>query len=232
MAVDDTPEPAGPARRALRVRASTLLAQATPQLAITLTGGADGDHHDDDVLPPRARGRLAHAIIGLVATELPHALHDDRETRAAVASAEHALGSPPGGVDDALRERIVATLRGPLLALHREGRHFQAEVPAVLVLDDGSGGGVVVEGTADLIASGERDAVVVELKLSAQQARAESTTLQLLACCAGLEQRGFPLPLRYAAWAIGDPTPTPPLPWGKVARRQLATVLASLGASH
>jgi len=230
-AVEEIADDVAPPRGAVRVRASTLLAQATPQLAITLQGASDGDLHDDDVLPPRARGRLAHAIIGLIATELPHALHDEAETRAAVAAAEHALGSPPGAVDDALRERLMATLRGPLLALHREGRHFQAEVPAVLVVDDGAGGGVVVEGTADLVASGERDAVVVELKLSPAQARAESTTLQLLSCCAGLEQRGFPLPLRYAAWAVGESTPPAPSPWGKVARRQLATVLASLAAT-
>jgi ATP-dependent exoDNAse (exonuclease V) beta subunit len=220
---DGAPPPAGP----LRVRASQLLARATPQLAITLPGSADGDLHDDDVIPPRARGRLAHAIIGLIATELPQALHDDDEARAAVLAAEHALGSPPGALDDSLRQRILATLRGPLLALHREGRHFHSEVPAVLVVDDGRGGGVVVEGTADLVASGERDAVVVELKLSPAQARTEATTLQLLACCAGLEQRGFPLPLRYAAWAIGETTPPSPRPWGKAARRQLATVLAS-----
>jgi ATP-dependent helicase/nuclease subunit A len=220
-------EPRGP----LRVRASTLLARATPQLAMALPGDVGGDGHDDDIVPPRARGRLAHAIIGLIATELPHVLDDDDALSAAIATAERAVGSPPGAIDDALRIKIRDTLRGPVLSLHREGRRFHSEVPAVLVVDPVHGRGVVVEGTADLVATGADDAIVVELKLSIAQARAESTTVQLLSCCAGLRQQGFALPLRFTSWALGERDPPPPQPWGKVAQRHLATVIAALGAS-
>lgn len=215
----------------LRVRASTLLARATPQLAIALPGDVGGDENDDDIVPPRARGRLAHAIIGLIATELPHVLHDDDALAAAVTAAEHAVGSPPGAIDEALRTKILATLRGPVSALHREGRRFHSEVPAVLVVNAADGRGVVVEGTADLVATGADDAIVVELKLSSAQARAEATTVQLLSCCAGLSQQGVALPLRFTAWALGERDPPPPQPWGKVAQRHLATVLAGLGGS-
>jgi hypothetical protein len=174
---------------------------------------------------------LAHAIIGLVATELPHTLHDDDAVREAVAAAERAVGSPPGAIDAPLRDLIVATLRGPVWALHHEGRRFHSEVPAVLVVEATGGRGIVVEGTADLVATGSEDAIVVELKLSIAQARSEATTVQLLSCCAGLNQQGFTLPLRFGSWALGERAPPPSLPWGKAAQRHLATVLASLGAS-
>ena len=219
--VDDAASLHGP----LRLRASTLLARATPQLTMGLPG--DGyDLHDDDVIPPRARGRLAHAIIGLIATESPEALDSLGAAQAAVDAAEHAIGSPPGAVDDALKDRIVTTLLGPLRALRDEGRTFQTEVPTVLVVE-----GVVVEGTADLVASGPWDTVVVEFKLSMSSARAEATAIQVLACCAGLEQQGHAEPLRAAAWAIGDAAPPPSQPWGKVTRRHLASVLAQLVVS-
>jgi ATP-dependent helicase/nuclease subunit A len=219
--VDDSAGSRGP----LRVRASTLLARATPQLAMGLPG--DGhDLHDDDVIPPRARGRLAHAVIGLIATERPAALDNEDDAFAAVDLAEHAIGAPPGAIDDALKARIVATLMGPLKALRAEGRTFQTEVPTVLVVE-----GVVVEGTADLVARGPSDTIVVELKLSKASARSEATAIQVLACCAGLEQQGHAEPLRAVAWAIGEEDPPPSQPWGKVTRRHLATVLAHLMTS-
>ena len=219
--IDDAASLHGP----LRLRASTLLARATPQLTMGLPG--DGyDVHDDDVIPPRARGRLAHAIIGLIATESPEALDTLGSAQAAVDAAEHAVGSPPGAVDHALKARIVTTLIGPLRALRDEGRTFQTEVPTVLVVE-----GVVVEGTADLVASGPWDTVVVELKLSMASARAEATAIQVLACCAGLEQQGHAEPLRAAAWAIGEAAPPASQPWGKVTRRHLASVLAQLVVS-
>ena len=140
--------------------------------------------------------------------------------------AEHAIGAPPGAIDDALKARIVATLMGPLKALRAEGRTFQTEVPTVLVVE-----GVVVEGTADLVARGPSDTIVVELKLSKASARSEATAIQVLACCAGLEQQGHAEPLRAVAWAIGEGDPPPSQPWGKVTRRHLATVLAHLMTS-
>ncbi len=215
-------------RGPLRLRASALVNRATPQLAMSLGGSGGVDRHDDDVVPPRARGRLAHAVIGLVATELFQVARDgdDGEVDGAITIAEAAIGAPPGAIDDGLRQRIRHTLMGPVRALLREDRRIMAEVRSALVVDGGSG--VVVDSTADLVAVGDHDSVVVELKLSLGAARAEATTLQVLACCAGLEQRGHPGALRYAAWAIGEQSPPPSSPWGKVARRQLAEVLARL----
>ncbi len=219
----DTVAVAGP----LRVRASALVARATPQLSMSLAGaGADAaDMHDDDVVPPRARGRLAHAVIGLLVTESPEVIKSgsDGDVLTHIAIAETAIGSPPGAIDDSLRQRIQATLMGPVRALFNEGREMQTELRTVLTTDS-----VVVEGTADLVATGPHDSLVVELKLSAAAARAEAATLQVLACCAGLEQRGLAGALRYATWAIGETSPPPSSPWGKVARRQLAEVLARL----
>ncbi|MBM4281023.1 MAG: hypothetical protein FJ137_09775 [Deltaproteobacteria bacterium] len=211
-----------------RLRASSLLARSAAQLAMGLPlveGGDDDD--DDDVLPPRARGRLAHAVIALVAAERPDALDTAEDARAAVVAAFDALGAPPlsraGGPDEALIDALVRTLRGPVRALRDDGRVLSFEEPLVLVTDV-----VVVEATADLVARGPDDALVVEWKLSAAAARSEAATVQAQACCAALEQHGGHDELRYAVWAVGDLRPPPSLPWGKPAKRALATVLARL----
>ncbi len=223
----ETPRTSAPAAVAVaavpRVRASVLHARAMPQLSIGLIGEAFGEH-EDDIIPPRARGRLAHAIIGLVATELPHVLDDRVTASSAARRAEEAIGAPPGAVDDALHDRIVTTLTGPLRRLRDEGRRFSIEVPTVLTLD-----AAVVEGTADLVADNAHNVIVVEFKLSVGAARSEAALTQVQACCAGLEQQGEQRPLRFACWGIGEAEPPQPQIWGKPARRQLATVIAQLG---
>ncbi len=208
-----------------RVRASVLHARAIPQLSMGLMGEAFGEH-EEDIIPPRARGRLAHAVIGLVATELPHVLDDRVMASSAVRRAEEAIGAPPGAIDDALRERIVTTLTGPLRKLRDEGRRFTIEVPTVLSLDT-----AVVEGTADLVADNATTVVVIELKLSAAAARGDAAVTQVQACCAGLEQQGETRTLRYACWGIGDDEPPAAQLWGKPARRQLAMIIAQLGVA-
>ena len=200
-----------------------LHARAIPQLAMGLMGDAFGEH-EEDIIPPRARGRLAHAIIGLVATELPHVLDDRVMASSAVRRAEEAIGAPPGAIDAPLHERIVTTLTGPLRKLRDEGRRFTIEVPTVLSLDS-----AVVEGTADLVADNAHNVVVIELKLSAAAARGDAALTQVQACCAGLEQQGEQRTLRYACWGIGDEEPPAPQLWGKPARRQLALIIAQLG---
>ncbi len=209
-----------------RLRASTLLARATPQLSIGLSTEFGSGDNDDDVLPPRARGRLAHAVIGLVASECPEVLGDASATKAAVHAALRATGAPHGNgvtaVDDALIARVVATLCGPVRGLLLEGRALIFEEPVVFVTDI-----AVVEGTADLVAVGPKDTVVVELKLSAASARSAASAVQVQACCAALAQR-HEAALRYAVWAIGDAAPARTLPFGPPARRELATILARL----
>ncbi|HEY1099873.1 MAG TPA: hypothetical protein VGF99_13145, partial [Myxococcota bacterium] len=206
-----------------RIRASTLYTRALPQLSMLGLSSDASDDHDDDIIPPRARGRLAHAIIGLVITELPHVLDDRVTADSAVRRAEQALGAPPGAVDDELRARIVTTLVGPLKRLRDEGRRFSIEVPTVLTLDS-----AVIEGTADIVADNAANVVVIELKLSAGAARSDAAQTQVLACCAGFEQRGEERTIRAACWGIGDPNPPAPALWGKPARRQLANVIAQL----
>ena len=210
------------APRIPRVRASVLYARASHQLSMGLSGDAFGEH-EEDIIPPRARGRLAHAVIGLVATELPHVLDDRVMASSAVRRAEEAIGAPPGAIDEALRERIVTTLTGPLRKLRDEGRRFSIEVPTVLSLDI-----AVVEGTADLVADNAHNVVVIEFKLSATAARGDAAAAQVQACCAGLEQQGEQRTLRYACWGIGDGDPPAPQLWGKPARRQLALLIAQL----
>ncbi|MDP2341604.1 MAG: UvrD-helicase domain-containing protein [Deltaproteobacteria bacterium] len=217
-------------KRLPRLRASTLLARATPQLTIGLTsepGGGDGN--DEDVLPPRARGRLAHAVIALVAGECPEVLGDPAATVGRVHDALRATGAPQDNgvtaVDDALVSRIVATLCGPVRALLLEGRALLFEEPVVLVTDI-----AIVEGTADLVARGPKDVVVVEFKLSPGAARAPGSIVQVQACCAAIAQREDTA-LRYAVWAIGDVSPAKALPFGPPARRELATILARLAHS-
>ena len=218
-----TPATSSAATAVPRVRASMLHARAIPQLAMGLMGDAFGEH-EEDIIPPRARGRLAHAIIGLVATELPHVLDDRVMASSAVRRAEEAIGAPPGAIDAPLHERIVTTLTGPLRKLRDEGRRFTIEVPTVLSLDS-----AVVEGTADLVADNAHNVVVIELKLSAAAARGDAALTQVQACCAGLEQQGEQRTLRYACWGIGDEEPPAPQLWGKPARRQLALIIAQLG---
>jgi hypothetical protein len=212
-----------------RLQASTLLRRADPQLSIGLAAPDDPDL-DADVLPPRARGRLAHAVIALVAAESPDALDTAEDARAAVLAAWDALGAPPltrdGGIDGALVDALVRTLRGPVRALRDEGRVFSFEEPLVLVTDV-----AVVEGTADLVARGPEDALVVEWKLSSSAARGAAATVQAQVCCAALEQQGRDPALRFAVWAVGELHPPPSQPWGRVARRELATVLARLATA-
>jgi ATP-dependent helicase/nuclease subunit A len=209
-----------------RLRASALLAAATPQLAIGLVGPGF-EIHDDDVIPPRARGRLAHAIIGLIATADVDAILEDATAAAAIGAAERAIGAPPGAVDEGLRARVLTTLTGPLRALRLAGCTFESEVPTVLALDT-----AVVEGTADLVAHGKDGVTVIELKLSVAAARSEAALVQVLACCAGLEQRGAAtrggreVSVRAATWAIGERDPPASVLWGKVTKRHLASVLA------
>ncbi len=213
-----------------RLRASSLYARATPQLGLGFGFGpspqAEPDGHDDDVLPPRARGRLAHAVIALVAGERPEATVDPLRCRQAVRDALDATGAPQSGgvtaVDDALVDRIVATLCGPVRGLIDDDRLLIFEEPLVLATDV-----VVVEGTADLIAHGADNSVVIEFKLSKAAAQAASSTAQVQACCAALSQRSDQ-PLKYAVWSIGDAAPPRPTPFGPPARRELAALLARI----
>lgn len=214
----------GTALRRPRLRASALMSRATPQLAIGFASEAES--LDDDVLPPRARGRLAHAVIGLVAGEQPEATVDVVRCRAAVIAALQATGAPQQGgvtaVDADLIERLVVTLCGPVRGLIEEGRELVFEEPLVLLTDV-----VVVEGTADLLARSAKDTVVVEFKLSKAAASSPSSLAQVQACCAALAQRDDQ-PLRFAVWSIGDPSPRPPVPFGPPARRELASLLARI----
>jgi ATP-dependent helicase/nuclease subunit A len=226
-----------------RLRASSLWARSDSQLSMGLPLVGAGDEHDDDVLPPRARGRLAHAVVALVASEMPDALDTAADARAAVVRALAALGAPaavPGAaaavdgedahealVDERLIDALVRTLRGPVRALRDEGRVFSFEEPVMLVTDV-----AVVEGVADLVARGADDTVVVEWKLSSASTRAPAAVVQVQACCAALEQAGRDEQLRFAVWVIGDLHPPPSSPWGRVAKRELATVLARLGGAR
>ena len=208
-----------PRHGAARVSASQLVARADPQLSMGLRVA---DEVVEDLLPPRAAGRLAHAIIALVATEQPEVLTDSELTRKAcirAARALQALDTP-----DEIYQRCTRTLCGPLRKLIDEGRILSFEESLVLVT-----GEVVVEGTADLVARGKSDVVVVEMKLSARAADADATRAQLFSYAAALEQRGWER-VRVAAWAIGDEEPVLAVPWGKPARRQLALWLAQIHA--
>lgn len=217
-----------------RLRASALLGRASPQLSmglLRLSGEETGDSADDDVLPPRARGRLAHAVVALVASEAEEALAEPAACSAAVRAALRAIGAPDGGgvvaVDEALIARLVRTLCGPVRGLLAEGRTLSFEESLTLVTDV-----VVVEATADLVARGAKDDVVVEFKLSPQAAQAASSTAQVQACCAALLQAAHDdRPLRYAVWAIGDAAPPAPKPFGPPARRELASLLARISVA-
>jgi ATP-dependent exoDNAse (exonuclease V) beta subunit len=211
-----------------RVRASRLAAAVDRQLGLSLpmpnassspsTTPAHVD--DDDRLPPRPAGRLAHAIVALVATEARDSLSDWPRLRAVVERAAKANGVVDAPA--ALLDRCAATLHGPLRALVERGASLSFE--EALSLDSN---GVVVEGNADLIARVSDRTIVVELKLAEARARSSAAQLQVAAYAAALEQRGERA-VHVAAWALGDVDPPAPSPFGRTQKSALERALSSL----
>jgi ATP-dependent helicase/nuclease subunit A len=208
------PAPQPPVR--LRVRASELAARQLPQLGLGLIRRAAED--EADRLPPRAAGRLAHAIIALVATEAPAALADPPAIERVVARAARACGvadAPPE-----LLERCARTLGGPVRALLTDGYELSFEEPLWLARPS-----IVIEGKADLVARRDDRTLVVELKLTEARAGAAPALLQASAYAAALEQRGEPA-VHLVTWALGA-EPPPPQPFGRALKSRLEKALAA-----
>ncbi len=214
--------------------ASALPQRVHAQLSIGLDDERPGaDERPEDVRPPRPAGRLAHAVCALVTAERPDALDTADDARAAVHAALAALGAAPvgdGGGDqevDVNEERTAAwvrTLRGPLRTLRDQGRALSFDEPLALATD-----GAVIEVVADLVARGAEDTLVVQWRASPSPARREAAWAEARVAAAALQQQGHPGPLRIAVWGIGELQPSPSQPWGRVAQRELAALLARLG---
>ena len=160
------------ARTRMRVRASDLGARLRTQTAMGFMKREPAALEDDERLPPRAAGRLAHALVALVASERRDALVDSATLHVVLRRAARACGALE--VPAELLQRCAVTLEGPLRQLLQEGYALSFEESLWLERED-----VVVEGKADLIArapSGARGGgrtLVVELKLTAEQAKGE-----------------------------------------------------------
>jgi hypothetical protein len=200
----------------LRVRASDIGARVQAQMGLGFPAAASVD---DDRLPPRVAGRLAHAIVALVATEAAEALADEESTRVAVTKAARACGV--GDAPPQLLDRVVRTLRGPVREL-LQTEHVLCFEEALWLEQDR----VVVEGKADLVARSETRTVVVELKLSEARARGDAALLQVSAYAAALAQQGEKA-LFVSTWVLGD-TDVEVQPFGRALQNRLARALASL----
>ncbi|HEY4221263.1 MAG TPA: 3'-5' exonuclease, partial [Myxococcota bacterium] len=167
--------------------------------------GADAaiERLDDDEqprLPPRTAGRLAHAIIALVAAEAPELIGDDDTLRIAVENAARACGAhdAPESILGACR----ATLAHPIQALLDAGASLSFNEPVSLPSGD-----VVVDGRADLVVrTDDGRVVVVELKLGHEPARVQASIY-----AAALEHSGA-VDVHVALWEVGDRAPAAPAP--------------------
>ncbi|MBI1945897.1 MAG: UvrD-helicase domain-containing protein [Deltaproteobacteria bacterium] len=169
-------------------------------------------------------GRLAHGVLALVAGEHPELLGAEAPTlEPMIDRAARALGVAV--VDAELRARLASTLRGPLARLVADGHVLSFEEPLLL-----EGGGVVVEGRADLVARKDDRTVAVDFKLGAGGVNSAATRAQLLCYAGALAARGEP-GVALAAWHIGDPSPAPPIAFGDDERRALGAVLTAVLAS-
>jgi len=167
---------------------------------------ADTDLARARVLPhmarARARGRAAHHILSRVAESADFALIDDDErAHFAVRAIARACGLSAFDDDnERLFNQLVATVRGPLAALMRQGAGLRFEE----LIRYATPSGAVVQGAADLVARTPEWTLVVDFKSSAQGAASDDTHLQLCAYAEGLHQAGEP-DVRLSAWALGEP---------------------------
>jgi ATP-dependent helicase/nuclease subunit A len=218
--------PAPLPRSRVRVRAAELGARADRQLGLGLIGApAFAGVPEEERLPPRAAGRLAHAIVGLVATEMPDAIFDDPTGARLSAVVEHAARAcGAANAPTELLARCAATLAGPVRQLLDEEYALSFEESLVLERD-----GVRVEGRADLVARRDDRTLVVELKLAQKKARGDGALLQVCAYAAALEEAHAPA-LHVVTWTLGDARPDAPVPFGRAHKSRLEKALASASA--
>jgi ATP-dependent helicase/nuclease subunit A len=209
-----------PQRPRMRVRASELGGRLEAQTAMGFMEREAPELDDEERLPPRAAGRLAHALVALVATEGRSALADPALLDARLRRAARACGAVD--VPAELVARCARTLGGPVRRLVDAGFALSFEESLWLELDD-----VVIEGKADLVARTDERTVVVELKLTAERARGERAQLQVAAYAAALDRRGEPA-VALTTWALGDADPPDAQKFGKAQRARLEQALARL----
>jgi ATP-dependent exoDNAse (exonuclease V) beta subunit len=219
--------PPAPPPGPVRVRASELIeARAIQPGLFSGTADADDALEDEERMPPRAAGRLAHALVQLAAVELAEHIgadgDDDAALRAGLERGARALGLHAGEVAPELLDAIVRTVRGPVRALLERGAVLSFEERLRLERD-----GVVIEGRADLIARLPDRTVCVELKGS--PARAARAELQAMAYAAALAQVES-APVYFARWAVGDTAPAAEAPYKKAAEARLGAALAEIRA--
>lgn len=147
----------------------------------------------------RERGRQLHQMVARVGEALTaDELAQPDLVKLAVRRAARASGLHPD--DDSVQDRIasvITTLTGPIAALLRRGADLAFEEPLF-----GEVEGVVLNGTADIIARLDDETIVIDLKSSIKGVDAETTRLQLAAYAAVVE-RERDVSVSIGAWRIG-----------------------------
>lgn len=147
----------------------------------------------------RERGRQLHQMVARVGEALTaEELAQPDLVKLAVRRAARASGLHPD--DDTVQDRIasvITTLTGPIASLLQRGADLAFEEPLFGEIE-----GVVLNGTADIIARLADETIVIDLKSSIKGVDDETTRLQLAAYAAVVE-RERDVPVSIGAWRIG-----------------------------
>ena len=166
----------------------------------------DGNNRGRSNRVARQQGQLAHTLFSMVGEEADEdTLDSDEALRESMLMALRAAGRRYDESLEPLLRRLETTLRGPLLALFRQGYRFSFEEPICFSPTPNA----TLQGSADLVARSHDDVLVIDFKSSARAASSAGTRLQLLAYAAALaakEQK----PVYFAAWVFGTSEVVPP----------------------